>query len=134
MTARSASGALLASRVQKAISAGSTNARSRGGLALADALVSWGDDGAIRFWSLAGEPRLGGDARAHEGGVSGVLALTEGLLSWGGDEVIRRWSRDGKSIARCWIDPAPIEVAVSNGTDVWVGLRGRPHRLLFEVA
>ena len=27
-----------------------------GVLALADGLVSWGWDGAIRFWTLAGEP------------------------------------------------------------------------------
>ena len=34
---------------------------------LADGLVSWGNDGAIRFWSLAGELRPGGDPRAQHG-------------------------------------------------------------------
>ena len=63
-----------------------------------------------------------------------MLALADGLVSWGGDGVTRRWSRDGKSAARCWIAPAPVEAVASNGTDVWVGLLGRPHQLLFEVA
>ena len=66
--------------------------------------------------------------------IVGVLALADGLVSWGNEGAVRRWSCDGKSMARCWIAPAPIEVVVSNGTDVWVGLLGRPHRLLFEVA
>jgi len=73
-----------------------------GVLALADGLVSWGGDGAIRFWSLAGEPRPGGDPTAHraarrgldptahEGGVLGVLALADGLVSWGRDGVVHR--------------------------------------------
>jgi hypothetical protein len=44
-----------------------------GVLALADGLVSWGADGAIRLWSLAGEPQPGGSPKAHgSGGFSGM--------------------------------------------------------------
>ena len=65
-------------------------------LALADGLASWGWDGAIRFWSLTGEPRSGGDPSAHEGGVLGVLALADGLVSWGHDNAIRFWNLAGE--------------------------------------
>jgi hypothetical protein len=65
-------------------------------LALADGLVSWGGDGAIRFWSLSGEPRPGGDPKAHKGRVEGVLALADGLVSWGYDGAIRFWSLSGE--------------------------------------
>jgi hypothetical protein len=95
--------------------------------------VSWGHDGAIRFWSLTGEPCSGGDPRAHEGGVRGVLPVADGLLSWGGSGVFRRWTRDGKSVARCWIVPVPFEIAALSVTAVWVGLLGRLHRLVFDV-
>ena len=67
-----------------------------GVLALDDGLVSWGRDGAIRFWDRAGQPRPGGDAQAHAGGVLGVLALDDGLVSWGRDGAIRFWDRAGQ--------------------------------------
>jgi hypothetical protein len=67
-----------------------------GVLVLGDVLVSWGRDGAIRFWSRAGEPRPGGPAAAHQGGVWGVLALGDRLVSWGGDGAIRFWSYAGE--------------------------------------
>ena len=54
-------------------------------LALADRLVSWGDEGGIRFWSLEGTPLPGGAADAHSGWVGGVLALGDRLVkvfSW----------------------------------------------------
>jgi WD40 repeat protein len=96
-------------------------------LAVADGLVSLGLDGAVRFWSLAGEPRSGTDLGAYA-----LLAVADGLLSWGHEGMVRRWTRDGKSTDRCWIAPTPIEAMTSNGVDVWVGLMGRPHRLLFR--
>jgi hypothetical protein len=66
-----------------------------GVLALADRLVSWGADGAIRLWTLAGKRRRGARA-AHPGGVAGVLALADGLVSWGGDGAIRFWTLAGE--------------------------------------
>jgi hypothetical protein len=65
-------------------------------LALSDTLVSCGGDGAIRFWSLAGEPRPGGDLKAHGGCVLGALSLPDGLVSWGRDGSIRFWSLTGE--------------------------------------
>ncbi|PBB30300.1 AAA family ATPase, partial [Mesorhizobium sp. WSM3882] len=67
-----------------------------GVLALANRLVSWGFDGAIRFWSLQGEACSGGDAEAHAHGVRGVLPLANSLVSWGGDGAIRFWSLQGE--------------------------------------
>ena len=68
-----------------------------GVLGLADRLVSWGKDGAIRLWDRDGHSQPGGDAEAHAGEVSGVLALADRLVSWGGDGAIRLWDRDGHS-------------------------------------
>jgi hypothetical protein len=114
-----------------------------GVLALADGLVSWGGDGAIRFWSLAGEPRPGGDPTAHraarrgldptahEGGVLGVLALVDGLVSWGHDGAIRFWSLDGEP--RPGGDPKAHEgevwgvLALADGLVSW-GRDGVVHR------
>jgi hypothetical protein len=44
--------------------------------------VSWGDDGAIRFWEPAGERRGGGALDAHVLGVDGVLPFGDGIVSW----------------------------------------------------
>ena len=74
--------------------------RVEGVLALSDGLVSWGGDGAIRFWSLAGEPHPGGVPKAHEGRVSRVLKLSNELVSWGGDGAIRFWSLAGEPRTR----------------------------------
>jgi hypothetical protein len=79
---------------------------------------------------LAGEPRPGGDPAAHRGGVGGVLALADGLVSWGEDHVIRRWGLDGAHRGPAWIAPAPLEIVTKVNDDLWVGLIGRPHRLL----
>jgi hypothetical protein len=88
-------------------------ARVWGVLALDDGLVSWGEDGAIRFWSRAGAPRAGGDPFAHEGGVLGVVALDDGLVSWGYDGAIRFWSRAGEP--RAGGAPAAHKGGVSGG-------------------
>jgi hypothetical protein len=94
--------------------------------------VSWGGDGANRFWTLVGEPRPGGDPAAHRGGVRGVLALADGLVSWGSDDVIRRWSPDGAPRGPAWIAPAPLDTVTKVDDDLWVGMLGRPHRLLLD--
>ena len=60
-------------------------------LKLSDSLVSWGEDGAVRFWSLAGEPS-----------------------------------------GSAWIAPTNVEMVDTINDDLWVGLSGRPHRLLFD--
>jgi hypothetical protein len=70
----------------------------QGVLAPSDRLVSWGRDGAIRFWTLAGEPLLGGDPAAHQGKVQGILALADGLVSWGWDGAIRFWTLAGEPL------------------------------------
>jgi WD40 repeat protein len=71
----------------------------RGILALSDRLVSWGGDGALRFWSLRGEP-LGSIERAHEDGVFGVHALPDDrLVSRGGDGALRFWGLRGEPLA-----------------------------------
>ena len=66
-----------------------------GVLPVGDRLVSWGEDGTIRFWSLDGTPLDGGAADAHSRSVSGVLPVGDRLVSWGGDGAIRFWSLDG---------------------------------------
>ena len=66
--------------------------------AVFERLVSWGRDGAIRFWSADGERLSGGDDHAHAGDVDGVLAVGERLVSWGGDGAIRFWSADGERL------------------------------------
>src|ERR1700759_1035189 len=51
--------------------------------ALSDRLVSWGWDGALRFWSLEGGKLDGGAERAHNA-VMGILTLLDGrLVTWG---------------------------------------------------
>jgi hypothetical protein len=101
-------------------------------VALADGLVSWGRDGAIRFWSLSGEPRPGGDPTAHQGGVRGLLAMADGLVSWGEDNIVRRWRIDGAPKGIAWIAPASIETATKLHDELWIGLLGRPYRLLLD--
>jgi len=67
-------------------------------LALADRLVSWGDEGGIRFWSLEGTPLPGGAADAHSDVVRGMLALGDCLVSYGQDGAIRFWSSEGNPL------------------------------------
>jgi WD40 repeat protein len=64
-------------------------------LAVGDRLVSWGDDGAILFWSLDGASLAGGAVDAHSGRVGGLLPVSDQLVSWGDDGAIRFWSLDG---------------------------------------
>jgi hypothetical protein len=82
------------------------------------------------------EPRPGGDPAAHHdgvlSGVRGVLALADGLVSWGSDDVIRRWSPDGAPRGPAWIAPAPLDTVTKVDDDLWVGMLGRPHRLLLD--
>jgi WD40 repeat protein len=110
-----------------------------GALSLPDGLVSWGRDGSIRFWSLTGEPRPGGDLKAHQTqsmrifgyrGVRAVFAIGDELLSWGADDLIRRWGRDNTAKGPPWIAPAPLEMVTKVDNELWIGLLGRPHRLL----
>jgi hypothetical protein len=101
-------------------------------LALADGLVSWGQDGAIRFWTLAGEPRPGGEYAVRHGEVGGILALADGAVSWGDGDIIRRWTPDGVPHGPPWIAPAPLDMVTKVADDLWVGLLGRPHRLLLN--
>jgi WD40 repeat protein len=69
-----------------------------GVISIGDRLVSWGKDGAIRFWSAAGERSSGGDDNAHASYVGGVLSLGDRLVSWGGDGAIRFWSAAGNRL------------------------------------
>jgi hypothetical protein len=69
-----------------------------GVLPVGDRLVSWGRDGAVRFWSRDGAALPGGAADAHYGGVKGVLRVGDRLVSWGGDGAIRFWSLEGTPI------------------------------------
>jgi hypothetical protein len=58
-------------------------------------LVSWGRDGAIRFWDQQGNPRPGGAPNAHLSGYPpGMVALADGLVELEGDS-IRFWDRQG---------------------------------------
>ena len=62
-----------------------------------DRLVSWGNDGAIRFWDQHGNLIPGGDLKAHAAWIQ-VLALgAELLVSSGSDGAIRYWDRYGES-------------------------------------
>jgi WD40 repeat protein len=60
-------------------------------------LVSWGLDGAIRFWSPEGMPLPGGVEESHRGGVNGVVWLDDRFVSWGiNSSQIRFWSLTGQ--------------------------------------
>jgi|GEM_PF-5048929 len=59
-------------------------------------LVSWSDDGAIRFWTPSGNVVNGGAPNAHGTGVGGVITLHDRLLSWDADGNVRFWTFDGK--------------------------------------
>jgi WD40 repeat protein len=67
-------------------------------LALGDRLVSWGADGAIRFWTHQGQPLSGGDSKAHLATVKGMLILKERLVSWGIDGAIKFWTHQGEPL------------------------------------
>ena len=67
-----------------------------GVLQVGERLVSWDDDGALRFWSLEGERLPGGADDAHKAGINGVLQVGERLVSWGADEVLRFWTLAGE--------------------------------------
>jgi hypothetical protein len=102
-------------------------------LVLADWLVSWGAaDGGVRFWTLAGEPRPGGDPAAHQSPVWHVLALADGLVSCDADGIIRQWGPDRAPRGPAWIAPAPLEMVTKLDDELWVGLLGCPHRLLLN--
>jgi WD40 repeat protein len=75
-----------------------------GVLLVGERLVSWGRDGAIRFWSRNGTSLAGGALDAHSGGVHGVLPVGDCLISWGGEGTIRCWSLDGDSLSRVVLD------------------------------
>ena len=70
-----------------------------GGVKLvANQLVSWNGDGAIRFWSLDGASMPGGDRNAHQPGfqaISSVSVVSDRLVSWGEDGALRFWSLEG---------------------------------------
>ncbi|MCJ2186233.1 WD40 repeat domain-containing protein [Novosphingobium beihaiensis] len=70
-------------------------------LAYGDKLVSWGADGAIRFWDASGKLLTDeGEDRAHKAmSVGGVIAHGEGLVSCGGLGSIRFWDASGKRLA-----------------------------------
>jgi hypothetical protein len=99
-------------------------------LALPEGLITWDSDGGVRFWSSAGKLRSGGNINAHRSAVEGVLALPGEVISWGTDNVVCRWDRFGAPIGAPWIAPAAIEFVWLLQCDVWVGLMGRPQRLL----
>jgi hypothetical protein len=87
--------------------------RVGGVLALADRIVSWGGDGAIRQWTFEGAaiPVDGGlrGFHAHVGGVAGALAITGGLVSWGRD-AIRFWTLEDelRPVVGWMIEPGHI--------------------------
>ncbi|MEO1149679.1 MAG: WD40 repeat domain-containing protein [Pseudomonadota bacterium] len=59
-------------------------------------LVSWGNDGALRFWGAQGTRIEGGDDKAHNGSINGVLPIEDGgFLSWGSDGALRFWDDQG---------------------------------------
>jgi hypothetical protein len=61
-----------------------------------------------------------------------VLALEDGLVSWGRDDVIRWWDRQGKPSDTPWLAAARLEFVQVIGREFWVGLMGRPFRLLLS--
>ena len=78
--------------------------RVKGVLPIGDRLVSWGADGALRFWSLDGAALAGGATDAHFGEVWGVQVMGDRLVSWGEDGVFRFWSLDGSALPGGVID------------------------------
>lgn len=66
-------------------------------LVLTDKIVSWGLDGALRFWSFTGELCTGGDLGAHKHGIDCVLKLRDRLVSCG-SATVRFWSLDGEPL------------------------------------
>jgi WD40 repeat protein len=98
-----------------------------GMLSLGDCLVSWGEDGALRFWSLEGQT-LGRDIeRAHGAGrVRDVALLGDVFVSLGYDGTIIVWRFDGTAIAVLAPPCAARSIAVANdrllvcGLALWV--------------
>ena len=89
-------------------------------------LVSWGNDGAIRFWDSSGQPLPDhGDGHAHSGLVSGVMAFGEGLVSWGwNDGAIRFWDAKGRRMPnhgdkRAHLDGVGGVIAYGDGLVSW---------------
>ena len=63
-----------------------------------------------------------------------MLALTAGLVSWGEDGVIRQWGSDMMPRRPAWIAPAPLDIVTKFYDELWVGMLGRPHRLVLDWA
>jgi WD40 repeat protein len=98
-----------------------------GMLSLGDCLVSWGEDGALRFWSLDGQS-LGRDIEnAHGAGrVRDVVLLDDVFASLGNDGTIIVWRFDGTAITIIAPPCAAKSIAVVNdrllvcGLALWV--------------
>ena len=65
---------------------------------IGDRIVSWGDDGSLRFWSLTGQAMEGGDLKAHSGGIRGIQQIGDRIVSWGADGALRFWSLTGQAM------------------------------------
>jgi WD40 repeat protein len=64
-------------------------------------IVSGGDDGTVRLWTLAGEPAAE-PFKGHEDAVSSVAFSPDGtrIVSGGDDGTVRLWTLDGKPAAK----------------------------------
>ena len=66
-----------------------------GVLTIDNGFVSWGDDGSVLFWSLAGGRLVGGDERAHKNPVICAIAFGDRVMSWSDESGCRLWSTSG---------------------------------------
>lgn len=99
-------------------------------LVLSDRLVSWNEEGALRFWTHEGASAAGGSPRAHEDGMKAALAFADTVVTVGKSGDLRRWDGHGLPIGSGWIAPGELEVCKVLGDEIWVYLLGRPRRLL----
>jgi WD40 repeat protein len=102
-----------------------------GVLPFGDGIVSWGADRVIRFWDARGDPRSRTDPKVYTGRICDVVAFGDRLVSWRDDGTIHFSDQTGNSEA-AWFSPAPLEFVNIVGTGLWVGLLGRPFRLLLK--